>query len=352
MTRVLVAAWAGSRNLGDELLLEATLRLLRGRAVEPVVISVDPARTSAEFDVETVSHLNPLGLRKAFDSVDAMVFGGGGLLQDETSAWNLPYHLARIRMADRRGVPWIGIGLGASGITTARGAQQVRNALRNHHEIVVRDHDSMRVLEALGVERLTLGADLAWLLTPPPTTPEDVITVTLRLPQSRRLLPGALARPKGRDREWVGATASALDRVADETGHEIRFVAFEAGSDDVVHRQVAAAMAAPRHLLSPARSDLLAVMAAARGCVSMRYHGITTAAMASVPGVALTFSPKLAAIAGELGLPAIAPTPTAMGHLGDLLASPRPESIAVHAADLRRRATASVDAIDRLLATL
>ena len=93
-------------------------------------------------------------------------------------------------------------------------------------------------------------------------------------------------------------------------------------------------------------------MAASRACVSMRYHGIVTAAMAAVPAVALTFSPKLAAIAGDLGLPAIAPTPSAIGHLPGLLSSPKPEAIAGHVDRMRLRAKASEAAIDRLLAAL
>ncbi len=349
MKRVLVAAWAGSNNLGDELLLEATIRMLRRRKADPVVISVDPDRTSREFDVEAVPHLNPLALRRAFESAAAMVFGGGGLLQDETSAWNLPYHLARLRMADRRGLPWAGIGLGASGITTERGRRQVQRGLTHHTEIVARDEESKDDLEDLGIQRVILGADLAWLLEPSRVAADDVITVTLRLPQSGRLLPGAITRPRGRDPEWVRTMAAALDGLARSMECSIRFVALESGSDDVLHRQVAAHVTVPHDLLTPTRQELLATMAASRGCVSMRYHGIITAAMAAVPGVALTFSPKLAAIAGDLGLPAIAPTPAALERLPDLLASPRPEAIAARAAGLRTRARVSEQAIDRLL---
>lgn len=349
MTRVLVAAWAGSRNLGDELLLEATIGILRSNNTDPVVISLDPARTSAEFDVEAVPHLNPVTLRRAFDSADAMVFGGGGILQDETSAWNLPYHLSRIGMADRRGLPWVGIGLGAAGITTARGCRQVTKALRNHVEIVARDEDSRAALEELGVERVTLGSDLAWLLESPEVPTDDVVTVTLRLPQTGRWLPGALARPRGRDRAWTETMAAALDQLHRATGFAIRFVAFEAGSDDVLHRQVASRLTAPHELITPTRQNLLATMAASRGCISMRYHGIIAAGMAGVPGVALTFSPKLAAIAGDLGLPAIAPTPAATLRLSDLLASPRPDAIKALADELRERARASVRAVERLV---
>ncbi len=308
MTRVVVAAWAGSKNLGDELLLEATIRMLRARGMEPVVISVDPERTAEEFDVEAVHHLSRRALAAAFDGADAMVFGGGGLLQDETSAWNLGYHLSRVRNADRRGLPWVGIGLGAAGITTTRGERTVRRALRHHRMLVVRDALSHDRLHDLGIPNVALGADLAWTLPRPATEPADVCIVTLRLPQTSRWVPGAISQPKGRTPEWEATMAESLDRVHEVTGWTIRFVAFEAGADDVLHDRVAERMASPSESVIPTRTALLSTIGAARAIVSMRYHGIVTASMVGVPGVAVTFSPKLGGVADSLGLPAAPPT--------------------------------------------
>ncbi len=88
--RAVVAAWVGSTNLGDELVFSVLRRLLADRGVEAAVPSLDPVGTAAAHQVEAFGHLDPRGLRRHLQSADARVFGGGGLLQNETSIWNLP----------------------------------------------------------------------------------------------------------------------------------------------------------------------------------------------------------------------------------------------------------------------
>ena len=137
-----VAGWIGSANLGDELVFSVLRGLLADRGVAVSAPSLNPAETAATHDVEAFGHLDPLALRRHLRAGDAMVFGGGGLLQDETGIWNLPYHLHRVRAANRAGTPWAGIGLGAGGLTTRLGRSQVRRALHGHTAIAVRDDAS------------------------------------------------------------------------------------------------------------------------------------------------------------------------------------------------------------------
>ncbi len=136
--RVVVAAWTGSTNLGDELITRATLTMLADLGAEPVVVSVKPTATEAQHHAPAAS----AGLRSVRRSLlesDAMLFGPGGLLQDETGIWNLPFHLSRIWAANRTRKPWAGIGLGAVGVGSRIGRQLVRRGLTGHTTLVVRD---------------------------------------------------------------------------------------------------------------------------------------------------------------------------------------------------------------------
>lgn len=90
-----VAGYYGFRNAGDEAILEAIARELKARGHQVVALSGDPRRTREEHDLKAFHRLNPLALLGA----DLWLLGGGGLLQDATSALSLTYYLSVLRLA-------------------------------------------------------------------------------------------------------------------------------------------------------------------------------------------------------------------------------------------------------------
>ena len=297
-----VAGWIGSANLGDELVFSVLRGLLADRGIAVAAPSLNPTETAATHDVDAFGHLDPVALRRHLRATDAMVFGGGGLLQDETGIWNLPYHLHRVRSARRASTPWAGIGLGAGGLTTRLGRSQVRRALVDHTAIAVRDEASLNTLTSLGIERVVRSADLVWLTNPPEAaTRTGTLGVCLRAPQTARLVPAALG-PRGHlTDDLAAAIAAAIDATATATGLTTHFIAFEAAADDPVHRQVADHMQTPAETLTPGLADVLAAVASTEAMITMRYHAAVAAALAGSGVVTLDFSPKLGSLAAELG---------------------------------------------------
>ena len=303
--RVTVAGWVGSTNLGDELLFRQMGWLLAERGVAVSAPSIAPASTAAihgaETPPDTFGHLRPSALRRRLVTSDALVFGPGGLLQDETGIWNLPYHLHRIHAARRISVPWAGIGLGADGLTTARGRAQVQRALVDHTAIAVRDEPSAEALRALGIERVVRAADLAFLTQPPDVERDGALGVCLRAPQTGRLRPAALGRAPRWPDQQAQAMADALDNAARSTGLTVRFVALDATHDGPVHRQVAERMATQAQVLEPDLDAVVATLGRLEAVATMRYHGAVLAAAGGAGVVALPFSPKLRSLVGDLG---------------------------------------------------
>ena len=299
--RVTVAGWVGSTNLGDELLFRVLRSLLADRGVAVGAPSVDPVGTAAVHNVEAFGHLGPSALRHSLMASDAFVFGPGGLLQDETSIWNLPYHLRRLRSVRRVGIPWAGIGLGADGLITDRGRSRVRRALVGHTAIAVRDEPSADALRALGVDRVIQAADLVFLAEPSTVSRDGVLGVCLRAPQSGRLRPGALDAGRIWSDERTATLATALDDTCRATGLTTRFVALDAPTDGVVHRQVADRMAMPAEVVEPDLDGVVGALARVDAVATMRYHGAVLAALGGAAVVALPHSPKLRSLAADLG---------------------------------------------------
>ncbi len=156
-----VAGYYGFRNAGDEAILEAIARELKARGHQVVALSGDPRRTREEHDLKAFHRLNPLALLGA----DLWLLGGGGLLQDATSALSLTYYLSVLRLARlfKKRVVVFNQSLGP---LSPSGEKRVQRALKGV-PVILRDQDSLEYARRLGIPA-ELGADPALLLTPPP----------------------------------------------------------------------------------------------------------------------------------------------------------------------------------------
>lgn len=352
--RVTVAAWIGSANAGDDLIFAALCHKLLVRGTRVTAISTTPDET-ARMGVQAVDHRDLPRVLRAIRTSDALVFGGGGLLQDQTSGFNLPYHLSRIAMARATATPFAVIGVGAGPLRTAVGRVQVRRALRGAVGVTVRDEGSLDLLRSLGVEGVRLAADLAVALPSPDVTPADVICACLRpwrptrglLPVSTRGRSDITAEP------MVARLAAGLEDAAARTGMPVRFVALQPGWDDRLHERVAERLSCATELVAPAADAVVDQVAASRVVVAMRYHAGIAAMLAGRPSVLIGYDPKLDGLAAVLG-PAgtlLAWDHTALGGLGpavpDALAHADRVPPALRA--LRARETANDELLDELL---
>lgn len=300
--RIVVAGWVGGGNLGDELVFAGLRHRLEAIGAQVTALSADPERTRRTHGVEAIG-TGPKAVWDALGHADAMVFGGGGLLQDLTSAFNLPYHLARPAAAALRRLPVAGVGLGAEGLTRPASGWMVRQALHRFVAVTVRDEESASTLRALGVPQPLVSADLALSLPLPQDRPGDEVVVALRpfLP-GRAFLPVQARRRRPPAPGWfLDAIAGQLDRLAGQTGLGVRFVAFERRSDDAVHRLVAERMRTPAVFAVPGLDQVIGQVATGRVVVAMRYHAAIAATLAGRPVVSLGYAPKVAALARTLG---------------------------------------------------
>lgn len=313
--RVTVAAWIGSANAGDELIFAALRDKLLARGTRVTAISTTP-----RAGVHTVAHLAPAAVITAIRSSDAFVLGGGGLLQDQTSPFNLPYHLSRLAVARAAGTPRAVVGIGAGPLHSGLGRVQVRAALRGATAVSARDRGSVEVLRRAGVTDVRLAADLALALPAPTVAPTDRICACLRpwrtargrLPVSTRgrrdVTPGTM----------VDRLARGLDEAAGRLGLPVRLVAMQPGWDDLLHARVAERMRTDVSVASPPAARVLDEIAASRVVVAMRYHAAIGAVLAGRPATLLGYDPKLGGIAEAMGPAArlLAWTPAALDLLG------------------------------------
>jgi polysaccharide pyruvyl transferase WcaK-like protein len=177
-TRIVVLGWYGSNNTGDEALGQVIVsRLQQSGFDDLVVLSTNPTKSAAQFGAKSVSRklYNPATLR-ALIGARALILGGGGLIQDGTSLYNLPVYAAYVAVAKLLGLRVIGWGLGAEPLWTLFGRLMARFICQSSDYFSVRDLASRELLAKAGVpaQYVRVTADPVILLKPEPVEEKGI----------------------------------------------------------------------------------------------------------------------------------------------------------------------------------
>jgi polysaccharide pyruvyl transferase CsaB len=330
---VLISGYYGFGNLGDEALLAGLIATLQPSGHRITALSHDPEATRSAHGVAARQRLR--GLPAALLSCDVLLSGGGGLLQDRTSARSLGYYLGTIRMARSLGRRVVLFGQSIGPLSPA-GEHRVARTLRGL-QVSVRDTPSQALLARLGIEA-HLGADAA-LLLPPAAAPADLgAAPTLLIP--RRGYPWiteALADTALR-LGGLGLPCAALALHPDEDDGELAALLRAAPAVERLHADDVAA----------ARAHIVA----ARTVLSGRLHGLILAAHAGRPHAGLVYDPKVAGFLADSGAPGFGPPagenpadPERLAQLALAAEAPTPGRMAT----LRRRATEATTWLERAI---
>lgn len=280
--KVLISGYYGFGNLGDEALLAGLIPVLQA-AHQVTVLSGDPTLTAHNHGLLGAHRLR--GLPGALWRCDALVSGGGGLLQDKTSSRSLDYYLAVIVLARRLGKRVVIYGQSVGPLSPV-GQRKVAKALKGL-PVAVRDDSSRRLLAELGVEA-ELVADAALLLTPPQASlTEDGPVLLIPRGGYPAITDGLLA----------------LARSLHAAGRGLAVMAFQEQLDGPEVARLRAALPLEVWQADSPQAALL-LMARAGYVVSARLHGLILAALLGKGLSGIVYDPKVAAFLEELGAPA------------------------------------------------
>lgn len=270
--RVAISGYYGFGNLGDEALLAGLLGQLKALGAEALVLSGDPERTTAEHGVEAAHRYR--GLLPALRRSDALISGGGGLLQDTTSSRSLGYYLGVLRLARMLGKKTAVYGQSIGPLSPA-GRRRARRVLR-HVPLAVRDEPSIELLADLGLEA-RMVADPALLLRPDREASEGVDVLLVPRTPWRSFSEALLAA--GEEALSLGRTVGVMAIQAEEDAPEIGFLL--------------AGLPGARHYPAGNWREAMAVTAAAGLVLSVRLHGLIFAAATGTPHAGLVYDPKV-----------------------------------------------------------
>jgi N-acetylglucosaminyldiphosphoundecaprenol N-acetyl-beta-D-mannosaminyltransferase len=305
--KLLLVGYFGSGNIGDEAILSALVSAIKHDhpSAKITVLSEDPAETSSIYGVDSIRKFSFLRIINEVRNSDALIFGGGGLLQDSTSAKSLYYYLFLIFLAKFFGRKVILLG---QGIGPVRKRSLLKRALANADLVAVRDEKSMKELAEIGAKpkKLALTADTAFLLPPPD---KDKGKKTLDIDGikkcKRHLIAFALRRSVDDRFSPINykAIAEACDHLIKEKDSQVAFLIFKYPDDIDAAEKVMGLMKYPAHILLRrcAPAEMLDVISAFDGVVGMRLHSLIFASMAGIPSLGLSYDPKVESFQRSVG---------------------------------------------------
>ena len=293
--RVLLCGYYGEHNLGDDALLEVLLSQLPA-GCQATVTAHDAALVRERFGVETAPRRSLLLVLKALRGCDALVLGGGSLLQDSTSFGSLLYYSALL----------------------------VGRLLRLVTALSWRDPESAALAKRLGRDG-PVGSDPVWAL-PAQQWHGYGGPLVLCFRPTRQLL-GPAWKPY----------LEALDQLAASHDREVIWLPFHANQDRGLLEQLrrdqllpAGLAARSRELLAERPEEAMAVCSGASLVLAMRLHGLILSALSGAPCAALSYDPKVAAAAADLGCPChsldASPSPGMLASWDEALDTPPPAS--------------------------
>lgn len=296
--RPLLCGYYGEHNLGDDALLAVLLSQLPG-SLEPLVTAQDQNWVNERFGVRTCDRRRFQEVIRALWFCDALVLGGGSLLQDATSFKSLLYYgllIIAARVQFKAVLLW-GQGLGPLRRPISRVV--VRLVLPFVTTVTWRDEESGQLAKRLGRRRQSVGSDPVWAYPLQETWqgPGGPIVLCWR--------PVRSLETNG----WI-PYLSALATLVETSGRSVVWLPFHEGQDlgllqllhqaDLIPRSVAARS---REVAVEDPSEAVACFAQAGLVLAMRLHGLILAALTGSPVAALSYDPKVEAAARAIGCP-------------------------------------------------
>lgn len=150
---VLLVGYYGFGNLGDELLAETCVRLLESNGVSRkriAVLSADPESTKASLGVSAFDRWKVSEIHKILKNSKTMLFGGGGLFQDQTSLRSSVYYWSLVQMARFCSVKTWAVGQSLGPFNTVFGSYLAKKAFNRCLYRNVRNRSSLGMLNNWG----------------------------------------------------------------------------------------------------------------------------------------------------------------------------------------------------------
>jgi len=319
MNVVVPFGFFGAGNIGDEAMLQAFAGLIAHYhgGLRVWVASRGPSHTARV--VPSFKYYRAFGFdlrrRWAQHRASGYALVGDTPIMDILGAWPLSEVAPLVCAAHDQRKPVVAVGIGTEKLEREQSRRVVSEILapRVQHWSVRSERDKERLVSyGVEVERVTVAADLAWMLAAVPSDFGRKSLAALGLEGDGLLVGVNLTNEefvRAREPRLFEKAGLALDALIEKYEARILFFANEVREDDnfdaVANRRALACMKhrerailIPNHYWTP--QQMLALIGSCHLTIGMRYHFCLFSALQSVPFIAVKRSDKLEDLCWDL----------------------------------------------------
>lgn len=297
--RILISGYYGFDNSGDDAILRAIVKDIKkyGNDVEIIALSNKPEHTKSVYGIEAINRFNIGEIRHAMENTDLFISGGGSLLQDITSTRSILYYLLLMNYAKKQGIPVMVYANGIGPINKKFNRLLTKKVLNKVDLITLRDEDSKRFLEELGVtnKNIYVTADPVFTMLASSENKIDNILKREGIPRDKELV-GIAIRPWKQAPDLVNVISMAIAKILDEYDVNIILIPMHYPEDLDISLEVERVVSREEvYVIKNQLSveDIMGITKELELIIAMRLHSLIYAATQGTPMIGLIYDPKI-----------------------------------------------------------
>ncbi|NTV89180.1 MAG: polysaccharide pyruvyl transferase CsaB [Clostridiales bacterium] len=299
----IISGYYGFRNIGDDALLSAIISDLKSFKpdIRLLIMSKLPVETAMDHDVDSISRSNIFRIYSSMKRAKVFLYGGGNLLQDNTSTRSLFFYLGTVWLAKKLNLKIMFYANGIGPLKEKVNRLLTKKIMNKVDVITLREKLSFEELKHMEISmpRILLTADAALTVTGVSDRSSTKILELVGLEDTVPMVGISLRKYPGHEKveheKYENVIAMLADHMSQEFGVLPVFIPMQYPDDVPILENVARKMKTNNHIINKKLTvketyELISRMDMVLG---MRLHALVFAAGAGVPMIGLVYDPKI-----------------------------------------------------------
>jgi polysaccharide pyruvyl transferase CsaB len=308
---VVVSGYYGFHNIGDDAMLMSIVNDLGGFKpdIRMMILSRDPRTTARQYGSDSIRRTSLFRIYRVFRKSRVLLYGGGNLIQDDTSTRSLIFYLFTIWIAKKIGMKVMFYANGIGPLKRKLNRYLTGKVLNHVDVITLREEHSHEELKSLGIKQpdIRITADPALAIAGLRRIDCANILDSLGIDSNKPYIGFSVRNYPGHgsyEHESYETVISGLaDYMYEKYGLVPVFIPMQYPVDIPILKRIAAQMKNSSHVVEKTLDvrETASLICCMDMLVGMRLHALIFSAAACVPVVGLSYQPKIDAFLNYLG---------------------------------------------------